>query len=122
MSFFIAPGLYREQESGRSRQFFRSTAVSVAFGTVSLDRGKTVRVDVSQDVLAKIGDTPPKTKAKQLADRPGFSDYKTMLDVSAASWATDAGGRRKLANARQSHNSGCQHRDGVANGNLHSSV
>jgi len=52
----------------------------VAFGTVSLDRGKTVRVDVSQDLLAKIGDTPPKTKAKQLADRPGFSDYKTMLD------------------------------------------
>ena len=45
---------------------FRSSAVSVAFGTVSffmVDHGKTVRVDVSQDVLAKIGDTPPKTKA-----------------------------------------------------------
>jgi len=43
---------------------FRSSAVSVAFGTVSffmVDHGKTVRVDVSQDVLAKIGGTPPKT-------------------------------------------------------------
>jgi hypothetical protein len=27
------------------------------------DHGRTVRVDVSQDVLAKIGGTPPKTKA-----------------------------------------------------------
>jgi hypothetical protein len=45
---------------------FRSGAISVAFGTVSFfmaDHDKTVRVDISQDVLAKIGGPPPKTKA-----------------------------------------------------------
>jgi hypothetical protein len=52
---------------GASMSFsFRPSAVSVAFGTVSFfmpDHDRTVRVDVSQDVLAKIGGTPPKTKA-----------------------------------------------------------
>ena len=43
-----------------------SSAISVAFGSVSFfmaDDTKTVRVDVRQDVLAKIGGPPPKTKA-----------------------------------------------------------
>jgi len=45
---------------------FRSDAISVAFGTASFfmaDHDTTVRVDVSQNVLAKIGGPPPKTKA-----------------------------------------------------------
>lgn len=43
----------------------RSGAISVAFGTVSFfmaDNDKTIRVDVGQDVLAKIGSSPPKTR------------------------------------------------------------
>ena len=43
----------------------KSWAISVAFGTVSFfmaDDDKTVRVDVGQDVLARIEGSPPKTQ------------------------------------------------------------
>ena len=44
---------------------FTPHAISIAFGTVSFfmtDGDKTVRVDVPQDVLARIEDAPPRTK------------------------------------------------------------
>jgi hypothetical protein len=44
---------------------FTPHAISIAFGTVSFfmaDGDKTIRVDVPQDVLARIEGTPPRTK------------------------------------------------------------
>ena len=44
----------------------KSRAVSVAFGVVSFfmaDEDRTVRVDVARDVLARVGDPPPNSKA-----------------------------------------------------------
>ena len=44
----------------------KSRSVSVAFGVVSFfmaDEDRTVRVDVARDVLARVGDPPPNSKA-----------------------------------------------------------
>jgi hypothetical protein len=44
----------------------KSRAVSDAFGVVSFfmaDEDRTVRVDVARDVLARVGDPPPNSKA-----------------------------------------------------------
>ena len=45
---------------------FKSAAVSFAFGTVSFflaDEDRTIRVDVGQEILAKLADSPLGSKA-----------------------------------------------------------
>jgi len=44
----------------------KSRAISAAFGVVSFfmsDEHRTIRVDVARDVLARVGDSPPNSKA-----------------------------------------------------------
>ena len=62
----------------------KSRAVSVAFGTVSFflaDGDTTVRVDVSREVLARLGDALPNCK-KQCAER--LERYRSKFTQIAA--------------------------------------
>jgi hypothetical protein len=64
---------------------FHSTAVSAAFGTVSFflaDEGKTIRVDVSQDVLDGLGEPRPTTKHAYMQR---LMDHRRQFTLIAAS-------------------------------------
>jgi hypothetical protein len=77
------------------RLTLKPTAVSVAFGTVSFfmaDENRTVRVDVSQEALAKTCDPPPTTKAafvEQLATYRRYFAKIAALKYAGGDYRTE---------------------------------